>query len=426
MITKDMKDSIQPMKDEVNHMNPDLYSPSSCLSPYVHELVSSAVPSRQDFEEISKSRKERVEGVGANSAKEELDSFLLDLEALACSVDKAGGQFEEHSAEWSQAACACLPAHLLQAHRRLLFLGQEGWQEVQGLVDWCGPHLHLLQKAWQEITGGEGDSIHLLLLLTPVIERALGDLLISVTGEGKVPSLLRDLLRRQEFLKVLGRPPSLMLQLLLGSPFPLNLRNIVWHGFASPGELCISLCSCLLLLLPSIGLILQSMRQEVNHRPMGSLAKGQEILTTNPGLLIDPLDSLLPMAFTSCLLLPQHLPLLQEAQEQSSRGNHLASCLLLLPLLEAALRQRYARANSSPGRAVTAEATQLYTTFTGTHSLLLFIPATPSYLILLLFIFTAAPLTVPVPITHLQKCCARSLSCRRRCPLPFCCYCRTS
>merc|ERR1719367_2279457 len=72
-----------------------------------------------------------------------------------------------------------------------------------------------------------------LLVLTPLLERSLGNLL----NTKKVPALLRDLLNEPDLENVLGSPCIIFMKLLLGSPRTLNIRNIVWHGFTLPGEI---------------------------------------------------------------------------------------------------------------------------------------------------------------------------------------------
>jgi hypothetical protein len=44
---------------------------------------------------------------------------------------------------------------------------------------------------------------------------------------------------------------------MMGSPVSLNLRNLAWHGFLVGGQLSPCLAATLLLLIPSIGHLLQ-------------------------------------------------------------------------------------------------------------------------------------------------------------------------
>lgn len=75
-----------------------------------------------------------------------------------------------------------------------------------------------------------------LLLLTSSLEHALGDVYLSYSCAPQCPSLLKDLLATQELKEVFGETVIRLLHILIGPPSSLNLRNILWHGFAGPGE----------------------------------------------------------------------------------------------------------------------------------------------------------------------------------------------
>ena len=75
-----------------------------------------------------------------------------------------------------------------------------------------------------------------LLLLTSSLEHALGDVYLSYSGAKQCPSLLKDLLTTQELKEVFGDAVITLLHILIGPPTSLNLRNVLWHGFAAPGE----------------------------------------------------------------------------------------------------------------------------------------------------------------------------------------------
>merc|ERR1719239_1597629 len=215
-------------------------------------------------------------------------------------------------------------------------------------------------KVWDG--GGETAGLELLLLLSPIFERSLGDLFTSVSGLAKVPALLRDLLRREELERVLGSG-FLFLRLLLGSPFSLNLRNLVWHGFAAPYHISQAFASALLLLFPCIGDLLKEGKLMIRKRELGSLSRVQDIHDANPNLPCSDSSDLLKLASVSNLPPPLQNLLLHALQHRDA-GRHLPSCLLLLPLVEAVLRLKYVSANNCPHRLITAEATELYTTFT--------------------------------------------------------------
>eukprot|EP00058_Branchiostoma_floridae_P004587 XP_002590075.1 hypothetical protein BRAFLDRAFT_83345 [Branchiostoma floridae] len=74
-----------------------------------------------------------------------------------------------------------------------------------------------------------------LLQATSALERALGDVFLMQGTQ--CPSLLRDLLATRELTEIFGSTAMSCLHVLIGPPSSLNLRNIAWHGFLSPGEL---------------------------------------------------------------------------------------------------------------------------------------------------------------------------------------------
>ena len=324
--------------------------PSSLLSPTVTSLLSSAFPST-----------EALASTPSHSTTDRRE-LILDLSPLQAGVDAAVAGLEEEGVAWWRAASAALAPTLLAIHRRTGVLREVQWEEVEELVAWTS-HPGLVRRGWETWReGGQAATLELLLLLAPVLERSLGDLLVTVTTLPRVPALIRDLLRREEVWEVLGQPTTTFLRLLLGSPHSLNLRNLAWHGFLAPGEAPPPLGPTLLLALTTIGATLAARGLVLDHRPLGSLARVARMLEVNPSL-----STCLPATLppSTCHLLPlAHLPLLHLALEHRAGGRHLASCLLLLPLLETCLRSLYVSVNRCPERLATAESTELYTTFT--------------------------------------------------------------
>ena len=320
----------------------------SSLSPYVSELLSSASPSLTSL---------------ANATPSQA-GFHIDFKAIQVDVVAATGGKEEGSMGWYKVACATLAPHLVNMHRAALGLVREEREaKLLPFLSWTS-HSAFILESWQVWDGGgETVGLELLLLLSPVLERSLGDLLTSVSGLAKVPALLRDLLRREELERVLGGECLLFLRLLLGSPFSLNLRNLVWHGFAAPQEISLVFASALLLVFPCIGDILKEGELPIKKRELGSLLRIQHILDANPILPSSDSSSLLMLAKSSHLPPPLQQLLLQGLNHRDA-GEHLPAGLLLLPLVEALLRIKYVSANNCPQRLITAEATELYTTFT--------------------------------------------------------------
>ncbi|CAI9536832.1 unnamed protein product, partial [Staurois parvus] len=96
----------------------------------------------------------------------------------------------------------------------------------------------------------------LLMKMTSCLERALGDVYLTVGKD--CPFLLRDLLASEELATIFGKSVMDVLRIFIGSPESLNLRNILWHGFASPHEIPPKYCSVLLLFTGALGQILQA------------------------------------------------------------------------------------------------------------------------------------------------------------------------
>ena len=93
-----------------------------------------------------------------------------------------------------------------------------------------------------------------LLVCTPILERSLGNLYLSVsTARSRVPALLRDLVNSRRLEIAIGAGNAAVLCLLFGSPKSLNLRNVLWHGFASPGEIKPALAATFFSLVFSVG-----------------------------------------------------------------------------------------------------------------------------------------------------------------------------
>ncbi|KAG8504743.1 Endoplasmic reticulum membrane-associated RNA degradation protein, partial [Galemys pyrenaicus] len=190
-----------------------------------------------------------------------------------------------------------------------------------------------------------------LMKLTAFLERALGDVFLLIGKE--CPFLLRDLLASEELAQVFGQPVMNVLRIFLGSPHGLNLRNVLWHGFAAPGEIPAKYCSTVLLLTVGLGQLLQRFLQQSQRtlvpRPHRTLT-----LTEDLGTLPGKKSALVPATM---------LPYWEAALEKFTSHRFADCAVLLLTQLEAALRSVFAAVNDCPKRLLTAEATALYTTF---------------------------------------------------------------
>lgn len=203
-----------------------------------------------------------------------------------------------------------------------------------------------------------------LMKLTACLERALGDVFL-LNGK-ECPFLLRDLLASKELAQVFGQSVMDVLKVFVGSPCGLNLRNILWHGFASPQEIPPKYCSTMLLLTAGLGQLLKAYLQQTEFalvpRPLRALPS-REDLAVFPDVTSEVLSVLEEVMKKSTFILKIMLPYWEDALIKF-KSHRFADCaVLLLPQLETGLRRVFATVNKCPQRLVTAESTALYTTF---------------------------------------------------------------
>ncbi|KAM6181933.1 endoplasmic reticulum membrane-associated RNA degradation protein [Erethizon dorsatum] len=200
--------------------------------------------------------------------------------------------------------------------------------------------------------------------LTSCLERALGDAFLLIGKE--CPFLLRDLLASEELAHIFGQPVMDVLKVFIGSPHGLNLRNILWHGFASPQEIPPKYCSMMLLLTAGLGQLLESYCQQTKltlaHRPFVTLTNLEDLIVF-PDVTYKILSVLEEVMMKSTFILKIMLPYWEIAL-MKFKAHRFADCtILLLTQLEAGLRRVFAAVNKCPNRLLTAESTTLYTTF---------------------------------------------------------------
>ncbi|CAF1047244.1 unnamed protein product [Adineta ricciae] len=206
----------------------------------------------------------------------------------------------------------------------------------------------------------KSDQLHLAtLLLTCFTERNLGNLLL--TEINTVPNLLRQIVESSTLTSILGSDLTMILQLIIGSPKSINLRNIYWHGFVQYNEVSPKFSYLLLYLLIQIGPIIDG--KVVPDRPFISLER-----FANHTFL--PADARCPNAETAIHLIENHplidsgfKPLLKSSIDYIYNQNEYGlSMMLLLPIFEHVLRKLFVQINNCPERLLTAESTTLFTT----------------------------------------------------------------
>ncbi|UJR22525.1 hypothetical protein I4U23_025574 [Adineta vaga] len=206
----------------------------------------------------------------------------------------------------------------------------------------------------------KNNEIHLAtLLLTCFTERNLGNLLL--TQINTVPNLLRQIVESSTLASILGSDLTIILQVLIGSPKSINLRNIYWHGFVQCHEISQKFTYLLLYIILQIGPIVQ-----------GKLVPERQFISferfINHTFL--PTDLCCPNADIAIQLIENHplidngyKPLMKSSIDYFYNQNEYGlSMMLLLPIFEHLLRKLFVQVNNCPERLLTAESTTLFTT----------------------------------------------------------------
>nr|XP_014125413.1 endoplasmic reticulum membrane-associated RNA degradation protein isoform X2 [Zonotrichia albicollis] len=203
-----------------------------------------------------------------------------------------------------------------------------------------------------------------LMKLTSCLEWALGDVYLLKGND--CPFLLRDLLASEQLADVFGQAVMNVLRVFIGSPHGLNLRNVLWHGFASPQEIPAKYCAMLLFLTAGLGQLLQTYLLQTKsvlvHQPYVIFISLEE-LDAFPDLNSEILSIAEELVKLSGFVLKIMLPFWIAALTAFKQSRYADSVILLLPQLEAGLRLLFTTTNKCPNRLLTAESSALYTTF---------------------------------------------------------------
>jgi len=107
-----------------------------------------------------------------------------------------------------------------------------------------------------------------LQIISSSLEQSLGN--IVLTKVNFVPPLLKDLLRLPELSQMIGNNSIVLLQLLMGPPATINIRNILWHGFVSDQDIDQRFAYFLLCISVTIGFDLEHkfQNQILPQRPL--------------------------------------------------------------------------------------------------------------------------------------------------------------
>uniref|UniRef100_A0A8C3PRD9 ER membrane associated RNA degradation n=1 Tax=Calidris pygmaea TaxID=425635 RepID=A0A8C3PRD9_9CHAR len=203
-----------------------------------------------------------------------------------------------------------------------------------------------------------------LMKLTSCLERALGDVYLLIGKD--CPFLLRDLLASEQLAVVFGQAVMNVLRVFIGSPYGLNLRNVLWHGFASPQEIPAKYCAMLLFLTAGLGQLLQTYLLQTKcilvHRPYVIFVSLEE-LDVFPDINHETLSIAEELVKLSSFVLKAMVPFWMAALTAFKQSRYADCVILLLPQLEVGLRLLFTTTNKCPNRLLTAEPSALYTTF---------------------------------------------------------------
>ncbi|NXK03777.1 EMARD protein, partial [Herpetotheres cachinnans] len=194
-----------------------------------------------------------------------------------------------------------------------------------------------------------------LMKLTSCLERSLGDVYLLIGKD--CPFLLRDLLASEQLAVVFGQAVMNVLRVFIGSPYGLNLRNVLWHGFASPQEIPAKYCAMLLFLTAGLGQLLQTYLLQTKcvlvHRPYVIFIRLEE-LDVFP-LNHETLSIAEELVKLSSFVLKTMLPFWMAALTAFKQSRYADCVILLLPQLEVGLRLLFTTTNKCPNRLLTAE-----------------------------------------------------------------------
>ncbi|ORY00351.1 hypothetical protein K493DRAFT_391899 [Basidiobolus meristosporus CBS 931.73] len=236
-----------------------------------------------------------------------------------------------------------------------------GFRLQDEYTTWLGFELQRdLIQAYTLLT--KGDNITCLLLATAALDRALGDLLYTVTNTtNRIPLLMKDLLQNDVLHSLLGEDLVFILRILMGTPKAINIRNLVWHGFVAPGEVHPGYCSILYYLVRTIGhVLLQNVQLPLKHR---ALLKADSWYTEDH---IDIMKELVDVAYIRQVFEnSKFIPLEQKPQWDTmaryySSQEAAAFIVNSIVLLEHALRVKYVFHNKLPNNTVLTADSEAY------------------------------------------------------------------
>ncbi|XP_077493297.1 endoplasmic reticulum membrane-associated RNA degradation protein-like isoform X3 [Amblyomma americanum] len=221
-----------------------------------------------------------------------------------------------------------------------------------------------IQDCFQQLQSGDPcGPVLAVLRTTAILEHSLGNVLFGKNVQ--VPFLLKDILTADQLHEVFGPELMLLLQVIVGPPQSLNLRNIVWHGFVRPEEVDSRYAYLLICIILSLG---EHINQHCNPEIHSQRQRKQFSLERHTAVLCDfddlPFneDRFLSALEGSSFVLPGRMQYWLTCVDLLKRASYAKCLMLALPQLECMLRVLYTKVNNCSHRLLTAEMVTFYTT----------------------------------------------------------------
>ena len=220
----------------------------------------------------------------------------------------------------------------------------------------CVNQKELIQCLSEAQTLKQGALYGICLLLTAILDRSLQDIIWTI--DSKTPVILKDLLQNSTLVKIIGDDILVFLDIIVGPPTSLNIRNLVWHGFGSVNEHPEHYAFLIFFTFIIIGQRLGDKNVKVSHRSFVTLDTSA-LKQENPTLFEWKHD--VPFSHFVDVIGIKSIEIAAAVHYASSGRFGLASALLLTSF-EHISRAAFCISNSCSQRLMTAVSSEYFTT----------------------------------------------------------------
>lgn len=287
--------------------------------------------------------------------------LTIDTVQLRIIIDSCEGADTDET--WHCRALKRLSPTIHYIKNAYVELPLKSFQSKLEFLRWTGAEEDI-QDCFQQLKSGDPCAPVLAVLqITAILEHSLGNVLFGKNIQ--VPFLLKDILTAPQLHEIFGPELMLLLQVIVGPPQSLNLRNIVWHGFVRPEEVDSRYAYLLICIILSLG---EQMKQRCTtetcsqrQRKRFSMEWQTAVLCNFDGLPFSE-DKFLSTLKSSSLILPGRIPYWLACVDLLRKASYAKCLMLALPQLECMLRVLYTKVNNCSCRLLTAEMATFYTT----------------------------------------------------------------